>query len=129
MPYRQFTIRQIMLVVVGCALVITFLRIDEGRFLVAILGITAGPIFGAVVERWRSGSGILGGVVGGVVSYVGFGIVMYLWAYLSPEGITTQLLGPGMAFFVLTSFGALVGLAVGLLIWGFMSIAGPWRKA
>jgi len=67
-------------------------------------------------------------VIGGIASYVGFGIVMYLRAHLSPEGITTRLLRPGLAFFLLASYGALVGLAVGILVWGVMLIQGPRSK-
>jgi hypothetical protein len=105
-----------MLVVVGFALVAAILRIDEGRLLAGMLCITAGPIFGAVVQRWWGGRGILGSVFGGVVSYVGFGIVMYLRAYLSPAGIPTQYVGPVDSFPILTVSGTIVGAAVGILI-------------
>ena len=55
MQRSQFTIRRVMLVVIGCALIFTILRIDEGRSPTAILCYTAGPVFGAVVQRCRVG--------------------------------------------------------------------------
>jgi hypothetical protein len=117
-----------MLVIVGCALVAMILRIDEGRFLAAMLCFTAGPIFGAVMQRWWGGSGVLGAVIGGIVSYVGFGVVMHLRAYLSPMGLATQLIGRADAFFLLAVWGALVGQVVGALVCVVMTIAGSWRN-
>ncbi len=76
---------------------------------------------GATVHKRRGGQGILGGVVGGVVSYVSFGIVMYMRAYLNPQPDTVDYLGPGLSFILLSCSGALIGLAVGALFWGLMS--------
>ena len=129
MRSRPATIGGIMIAVIGCALLFALVRMPGMESLAALVLFTVGPILGAVVQRHRSGRGVMGGVIGGIASYVGFGIVMYLRAYLSPEGITTQLMGAGLAFVLLAFWGALVGLAVGILVWGVTSIAGPGRNA
>jgi hypothetical protein len=118
MERRRFTIRQIMLVVAACAIVCAILRLDERRWLASMLYFTAGPILGAVVQRWRGGRGILGGLIGGVVHYLGFGFTMYGMAYLFPGPDFVDYAGPGLTFLGLSFAGSLVGLVVGFLVWG-----------
>jgi hypothetical protein len=130
MQRPRFTIRQIMLVVAACALLCAILRFDERRWLASALYLTAGPILGAVVQRRRGGRGILGGLIGGVVHYVGFGVMMYVIAYVYPDPDVVDYLGPGLSFLVLSSSGAGIGLGVGILVWGlcgFKSSEGPSR--
>jgi hypothetical protein len=126
MQRSQFTIRRVMLVVVGCALIFTILRIDEGGSLTAILFYTASPGVGAVVQRWRGGRGILGGVIGGVASYVGYGIAIYTTYYIFPQPDVYYDPGPVLAFTFLSFSGALVGSIVGILVWGCLM---PVEKA
>ena len=64
------------------------------------------------------GRGILGGVIGGVASYVGYGIAMYMIAYIFPQPDVVDYLGPGMTFTLLSFSGASTGLIVGVLVWG-----------
>jgi hypothetical protein len=123
MPHRQFTIRRLMLVVFGCAVVCAILRLDVGQFLFAVLCIMAGPILGVVVERRLGGPGILGGLLGGVVQYGSFGIVKYLRADLF-SGPITLVLWTDLGFLVLLTSGALVGAVVGALSWGVTRIDG-----
>jgi hypothetical protein len=57
-------------------------------------------------------------MIGGTVSYIGFGVVMYLWAYLDPQPNAVDYLGPVVTLTILSLYGAVVGLAAGILVWG-----------
>ena len=52
------------------------------RWLAAVIGFTVGPLLGAMLQRVWGGTGIGGGVVGGLVSYIGFVVVLYLRVYI-----------------------------------------------
>jgi hypothetical protein len=117
-----------MIAVVWCALLLALVRMPGMEWLAALLLAILGPIIGATAQRCWGGRGVLGGLIGGIASYVGFGVVMYLRAYFVPQPNTVDYLGPVLSFLILASSGALVGLAVGILVWGVMSIAGPWGK-
>jgi hypothetical protein len=121
-------IREIMVGVVWCALLFTFHRSMGIEWLPALLLFTLGPLCGAIAQRCWGGRGIVGGVIGGTVSYIGFGVVMYLWAYLDPQPNTVDYLGPVVSLMILSSYGAVVGLAAGILVWGLSLIPGTSGK-
>jgi hypothetical protein len=128
MRRASFRIREIMVGVVWCALIFALHRMTGVEGLPALLAFAVGPIFGAIAQRCWGGSGILGGVIGGIVTYVGFGVVLYLWAYLYPEPNTVDYVGPGLTLFLLASYGAVIGLAAGLLVWAVSLIAATSDK-
>jgi hypothetical protein len=118
----QATIRGILGAVIWCALILALGRMLEGEALEGLLLLTPGPMCGAIVQRCGGGRGILGGVIGGLVWYVGYGVVMYLWAYLWPQPNTVDYLGPGLTFILLASSGTVAGFVIGFLLWGAMLI-------
>jgi hypothetical protein len=71
---------------------------------------------------------MLGGVVGGVVTYIGFGSVMYLRAYIDPLPNQVDYIGPELVFLILASLGALIGLLAGFLVWAATSVRCLWGK-
>ena len=127
---RPATIRGLILGVAWCALLLALVRMPGMEWLIALFGFTLGPIVGAVAQRCWGGRGVLGGVIGGIVSYVGFGVVMHLHlrAYLYPQPETVDYLGSALTFLIAVYSGALIGLAVGVSVWGVMTIQGPWGK-
>jgi hypothetical protein len=117
-PWAPARIREIMVAVVWCALFFAFYRANGVEWLPAVLILTLGPICGAIAQRCWGGRGILGGVIGGTVSFIGLGVAMYLWAYLYPQPNTVDYVGPVLTLMILSSYGAVVGLAAGILVWG-----------
>jgi len=115
-------------VIAWCALLLALVRMPGMEWLIYLLGITVGPILGAIIQRCWGGRGLKGGVIGDVASYVGFGVVMYLRAYLYPRPETVDYLGPALTLLIAAYSGSLIGLVVGLLVWGVMSMQGPWGK-
>ena len=136
MRQRTVTIGGFVAGVVWCALVFAFVRMFFAlvrmpgmEWLPALLLFTVGPICGANAQRFWGGRGILGGVIGGIASCVavGLGVVMYMRGNL-PRPNAAAYVGLGLFFLVLASSGALVGLAVGILVRGVMRIYGPRGK-
>jgi hypothetical protein len=68
----RFTIGVMMIGVIGCAVFFTVLRALDRDLSILLLPCTVGPTFGAVVQRCRGGSGISGGLIGGLVYFVGY---------------------------------------------------------
>ena len=60
------------------------------RWLWPYMVILAGPLIGASIHRKVGGHGILGGIIGGVISYCAFLIALYVrfWLFPSPIRIT-----------------------------------------
>jgi hypothetical protein len=121
----KLTIRGLLVAVACCALLLALVRMPGMEWLVALLGFTGGPLIGSVAQRCWGARGVCGGIIGGVVSYTGFGVVMYLRACLHRQPGTGDYIGPVLGFPLLASLGAAVGLAVGMLVWGVMSNEGP----
>ncbi len=128
MRRRLATIRGIMVGVIWCALLVALARLPGTQWITTVFFFTVGPICGAVVERCWGGKGLRGGMIGGITSYCGFGFVMLLIANDSRQLEAGDLLGPGLGFFMLATFGALVGCGVGFLIWVVMRIEDPFGK-
>ncbi len=122
------TLQGLMVGTIWFAIVLALLRFSGLEWLGALLFLAVvGPICGAVLQRRIGGRGILGGMVGGVISYFAFGVI-YLCAYSSFDGLTTQTVGPVGFLTFLAYWGALAGIVVGILTWGLMPGKGPPRK-
>ncbi len=89
-----------------------------------------GPFCGAGLHRWRGGSGILGGIVGGFISYEGFGIIIYARYSLMPRGPNVvDYLGPVLALSFLAIAGTSSGLAFGIVFCFLMKILDAgWKE-
>jgi hypothetical protein len=98
-----------MIGVLACALLAACLRSEEGR---AALIYYTGPVCGVLVHRSLGGRGIIGGAIGGGMSYLVIGSVLYF----SNPG--TDLVGPFLGIPVFSFLGATIGLVVGVVIWG-----------
>lgn len=101
MGQARWTTRGMIAAVAWCGLLFALARLPGMDWLVAIMLLTAGPICGVIVQRCCGGKGILGGVIGGIASYCGYGVVMYLIAYRHPLPGTGDLLGPEHSFLCL----------------------------
>jgi hypothetical protein len=111
----QFRLRELMIGVIGCALVaVALLRNEESGWLFFL----AGPVCGSLVHRAKGGRGILGGTIGGGGSYLCIGVAIHAKAYFSSKPIVGDLLGPWLGLSLFTFRGATIGLIVGVLIWG-----------
>ncbi len=123
-----FTIGALMIGVSGFAVFFTVLRVLDRGLSILLLLCTVGPTCGAVAQRCRGGSGISGGIIGGLVYFLGYGVVMCAWVFFFPQPNVVYFPGPVLALFVLAIVGATFGLSVGLLIWGFMLSLGSLRE-
>lgn len=83
----------------------------------SVLLLVAQPACGAVIQRLRGSSEVVGGIVGGTVSAVIFVVYCYVSAFRSPEGLTTQLVWPGVLELLLVLMGMIDGAVVGFLVW------------
>ena len=81
-----------------------------------------------MLQRVWGGTGIGGGVVGGLVSYIGFVVVVYSPVYMGLVPGDGDLLGPVLSFLIAVCLGGLIGLVVGVLVWGVVSLQGPGGK-
>jgi hypothetical protein len=121
----QFNLRELMIGVIGCALVaVAWLRYEDWGWLFFL----AGPVCGVLVHRAMGGRGIVGGTVGGGGSYLCIGVAIYAIAYFSPTPIVGDLVGFLLGLFLLTFLGATIGLIVGLFIWGILRSPPPHKR-
>ena len=115
-------LRWVLVAIAGCTLLVALDHKPGARvppvheWLIGLLSCFGGPVLGAVAQRCRGGIGIKGGVIGGVVSYVGFAVVMYLRACLYPRPDAVGYIGPVLGLLVFAFFGAAIGLVVGILV-------------
>jgi hypothetical protein len=107
---RANTIGAYMLYVAAIAIGLAWFQIT-----VRIAFFTVGPLLGALLWMRRWGGEVLGGLLGGVVSYGGFLLGSYAWAFLYNEP------RPDLSEFALVSLvqimmGAVVGVNVGMFV-------------
>jgi hypothetical protein len=113
----QFTLGQLLGVVVVCAIVFAALSTPFAIFVVAI-GIVA-P--GFIIDRFRGGTGIVGGMISASIVLVGLGIAGYTYFYLNPDPEILAYLGPPpLTLFMLgtagVAWGALAGTVMDVII-------------
>jgi hypothetical protein len=118
----RFGLRQMMVVVAGCALFCALARLVGVTMLLFAIAVPA-PLIGALIHRRRDGGGILGGVVGGMIFTVGGTIWGYVQLYLHPQPNVVAYAGPGLTLLAMGFWGALFGFVVGLFVWGTLELA------
>ena len=139
----RMTMGEGLCVVAGWALILSLLRIEGGWIFFLPLPLVGGSAIGALVQRANGGRGLLGGTIGCVFGFWGWGIMIYLQAYFHPQSGSTSYVGPDLIFALLGIYGALFGLAIGVLFWLSLTgnpsrvafirrpreIPGPWTSA
>jgi hypothetical protein len=113
----QFTLGQLMGLIVVCAIVFAALSTPFAMF-VAAIGIVA-P--GFIIDRFRGGAGIVGGMISASIVLVGLGIAGYTYYYLNPDPEILAYLGPPpLTLFMLgtagVAWGALAGTVMDVII-------------
>jgi hypothetical protein len=104
----RFTIRQLMALVFTSGIFFALLRVFDAGLVIA----TGVVVLGFLIERWRKGSGILGGTIAGGTLFLGLGIALYVWAYIFPEPARSDLLGPVRTLSILLVYGLIWGAIV-----------------
>jgi hypothetical protein len=107
----QFTLRQLMGLVLVCGVVFALLSTPIGPIVAAIVIVLPG----FVIDRWRGGNGTFGGMVSATLALVFLQIATFAYYAVNPNPVVTDYLGP----FLL----ALVVIVIGGIIWGAMSSA------
>jgi hypothetical protein len=128
MRLPSITLRGTLAILVWCALLVGVYLMLGRESLHLVLIYTTGPIVVAVLERCWGGRGMYGGVFGGMVSYIGLFLSMFLWAHFHPRpgdrdrwGVDTQCIRYALC-------GAAVGLAIGAFIWVVMGMDRAWER-
>jgi hypothetical protein len=104
----QFTLRQLIKVVVLAALFFAMFRTPAWPFILAI-GLV---LPGFAIDRGRGGSGILGAILSGMLGFVGMGTAFYVTEWVLLHRQSNDLPAPFPFLAVL----GLMGLAWGLLV-------------
>ena len=87
MPRRSI---KILMIVIGLIAVGLVSAMNNWEF----VAITIGPTIGAVIHRSLGGRGILGGAIGGLLYFCGFGVVVYALQSLHPQPNSVDYIGP-----------------------------------
>ena len=106
----RISIRSLMIVIAICA---AFLALVVRAPFIAIL---IGPLIASVLEVRKGGNGLIGGMIGGVITWVGLGLI-----FLTLNGTPASQPSNGrrnrmvlIVFGVYTIGGAVIGLAEGI---------------
>jgi hypothetical protein len=109
----QFTLGQLMGLILTCALVFAALSTPFAIFVLAI-GIV---VPGFLIDRFRGGAGIVGGMISAAMALVGLGIAVYAYEYFDPDPAMLDYLGPPiLTLFMIGTAGAVWGALAGTLI-------------
>ncbi len=109
----QFTLGQLMGLIGVCAVVFAALSTPFEIFVVA-LGIV---VPGFIIDRFKGGSGIVGGMISASITLVGVGIAAYAYFYFNPDPALLAYLGtPILTLPMLGVAGAVWGALAGTLI-------------
>ncbi len=109
----QFTLGQLMGLVLVCALVFAALLTPFAIFVVA-LGIVVPGFF---IDRYRGGAGVIGGMISASAILVGFALAAYTYFYLNPNPEILSYLGPPVLTLPMVGVaGAVWGALAGTLI-------------
>jgi hypothetical protein len=118
----RLTVRGFLMIVVWCALLFGVYLMLGRESLHLVLIYTTGPIVVAVLERCWGGRGLYGGAFGGMTSYIGIFLSMYLWAHFHPRPGDRDRWGVDIQCIRYALAGAAVGLAIGACIWVMMGM-------
>jgi len=110
----KLSIRGSMAGVAACALLFSVLRTFGSEMVALFLLLTVGAAAGAFFNKRTGGPSIVGGSIGGAITYVGLGVLQSLWFYQRGA----YLADPTEAFVFATISGATVGFVVGTFFWG-----------
>jgi hypothetical protein len=105
----QFTLRQLMWVIVVCAVVFASLSTPAAVLVVAF----AIVLPGFIIDRFRGGAGIIGGMMSAAFSLVCLGIAVYTYYSLYLDPATLNYLGPPPL--------TLLPLGTAGLVWGALA--------
>jgi hypothetical protein len=109
----QFTLGQLMGLILVCAVVFAALSTPFAIFVVAI-GIV---VPGFIIDRFRGGAGIVGGMISASIVLVGLGLAAYTFFYFNPDPVILAYLGPPILTLpILGIAGAVWGALTGTLI-------------
>ena len=117
-------VRTAVLLLAGTVLVLSLERIVEKDIIQVVLVATLGPIAGFSAERRAGGTGIIGAVAGGILFPMAAGIFVYLQGNEYDGVRSVDEAGPGLTLIWLGLYGAMIGLAVGVLGWGTLRLTG-----
>jgi hypothetical protein len=109
----QFTLGQLMGLILICALVFAALSTPFAIFVLAIGIVVPGFLY----DRFRGGAGIVGGMVSAALVLVALGIAAYTYCYFNPDPALLAYLGPPiLTLLMLGVAGAVWGAMAGTLI-------------
>ena len=113
----QFTLGQLMGLIVVCAVVFAALSTPFAIF-VAALGIV---VPGFLFDRFRGGSGIVGGMISSSASLAALGVAAYAYSYFTPDPAMLAYLGPPILTLPIlgiagAGWGALAGTSIDVII-------------
>ena len=107
----RISIRSLMIIIAICA---AFLALVVRAPFIAIL---IGPLIASVLEVRKGGNGLIGGTIGGVITWVGLGLIFLTWEWYTHPVSRLTAEGTGwflIVFGVYTIGGAVIGLAEGI---------------
>jgi hypothetical protein len=109
----RISIRSLMIIIASCA---AFLALVVRAPFIAIL---IGPLIASVLEVRNGGNGLIGGTIGGVITWVGLGLIFLTWERYKQPAIRLTVTAEDIAwlmiaFGVYTIGGAAIGLAEGI---------------
>ena len=112
----QFTIAQLVRLIVVLAIVFAILRIPGAAIAVALCAVLSVFVLpGFIINRRGGGSGLKGGVISGAVSFVGLGAALLLYVVLTPSGSAPLLVfDPIWYFGSLAVAGAICGIVISI---------------
>jgi hypothetical protein len=105
------SIRSLMIIIAMCA---AFLALVMRAPFIAIL---IGPLIASVLDVRKGGNGLTGGMIGGVITWVGLGFVFLAWEWYAHPLVRVTPAKTGWVLFVFATYtigGAVIGLAEGI---------------
>ncbi len=110
-PRVRFSIRSLMTIIALCA---AFLALGVRAPFIAII---IGPLIASVLDVRKGGNGLIGGTIGGVITWVGLGLFFFAWHWYTHPAIRVTAEGAGWLLIGLVLYavaGGLIGFAEGI---------------
>jgi hypothetical protein len=109
---RQLTIGWLMAAIAVCAVALTSLR-----YPLETVAVYAGPLALSLCDVRRGGSGYIGGLVGGLITFWAMGIILLMGTSLNYGLGALASMTTIRDFVILTVAGAAIGNVVGFVVW------------
>jgi hypothetical protein len=109
--YARFSIRLLMVIIAMCAALLAL--VVQAPFVAILIG----PIVASAIELRKGGKGLVGGMIGGVITWVGLGLFFLTWKGLTHLAFNVTAEGAIWLMFVFAVYavlGAVIGLAEGI---------------